>query len=279
MKENILAITGPTSGIGRATVMELTDKCDRMVLLVRNLNKGEELKNEIAAQSDVKVDLIHCDLSDLSSIEKAAAEMKDKYDSINHLILNAGVVSLTRQETKDGFEMMMGTNYIGHFYLTHLLIPLVLNSEVKQIVVVSSDGYKFSPITAPYFKRKKFNPVTNYGKSKLGTLYLMQALYDSYQDQGLKTTAVHPGAVSTNLGKTPENERIGNIVYKMLDPFFLSPIEGSASTVKAVEAPERYNGKYMHNGNIVKIKKHGNDIYARTSLISATLDVLNLTHL
>lgn len=279
MKENILAITGPTSGIGRATALQLAKKVDRIVLLVRNLNKGEELKNEIAAQSDVKVDLIHCDLSDLSSIENAAAEMKDKYDSINHLILNAGVVSLTRQETKDGFEMMMGTNYVGHFYLTHLLLSLVLNSEVKQIVVVSSDGYKFSPITAPYFKRKKFNPMTSYGKSKLGTLYLMQTLYDSYQNQGLKTTAVHPGAVSTNLGKTPKNEYIGNIVYKMLDPFFLSPIEGSASTVKAVEAPERYNGKYMHNGNIVKIKKHGNDIYARTSLISATLDVLNLTHL
>lgn len=279
MKENILAITGPTSGIGRATVMELTDKCDRMVLLVRNLNKGEELKNEIAAQSDVKVDLIHCDLSELASIEKAAAEMKEKYDSINHLVLNAGVVSLSRQETKDGFEMMMGTNYIGHFYLTHLLLPLVLNSEVKQIVVVSSNGYKFSPLTAPYFKRKKFNPITSYGQSKLGTLYLMQALYDAYHEEGFKTTAVHPGAVSTNLGKTPKNERFGNLVYKTLDPFFLSPDEGSVSTVKAVESPERYNGKYMHNGEILPLKKHGNDIDARNYLISATLDVLNLTHL
>lgn len=279
MSENILAITGPTSGIGRATALELAVQFDIVILLVRNLNKGKELKNEIEAQSNVKVDLIHCDLSNLSSIEKAAAELKEKYDSINHLILNAGVVSLTRQETTDGFEMMMGTNYIGHFYLTHLLLPLVLNSEVKQIVVVSSDGYKFSPVTAPYFKRKKFNPVTSYGKSKLGTLYLMQTLYDSYQEQGLKTTAVHPGAVSTNLGKTPKNERFGNLVYKMLDPFFLSPAEGSASTVKAVKAPEQFNGKYMHNGKVIKVQKHGNDIDARTSLISATLDVLNLTHL
>lgn len=279
MKENILAITGPTSGIGRATALELSKKVDRIVLLVRNLNKGEVLKNEIEQQSPVQVDLIHCDLGDLSSIKKAASEITDQYDSINHLILNAGVVSLTKQETTDGFEMMMGTNYIGHFYLTHLLLPLVLNSEAKQIVVVSSDGYKFSPLTAPYFTRKKFNPMTSYGKSKLGTLYLMQALYDSYQDQGLQTTAVHPGAVSTNLGKTAKNERIGNMVYKVLDPFFLSPLEGSVSTVKAVAFPEKFNGKYMHNGNIVKVKKHGNDIDARHSLITATLDVLNLTHL
>ena len=279
MNENIIAITGPTSGIGRATALDLADKCDRLILLVRNVHKGNVLKNEIADQSDVHVDLIHCDLSDLSSIKNAAAEMTEKYDSINHLILNAGVVSLTKQETKDGFEMMMGTNYIGHFYLTHLLLPLVLNSEVKQIVIVSSDGYKFSPMTAPYFKREKFNPMTSYGKSKLGTLYLMQTLYDSYRDQGLQTTAVHPGAVSTNLGKTPKNERIGNIVYKMLDPFFLTPAEGSVSTVQAVEYPEKFNGKYMYNGNIVKVKKHGNDIDARTSLITATLDVLNLTHL
>lgn len=279
MSENLLAITGPTSGIGRATALELAERVDRIVLLVRNLNKGEVLKNEIEAQSAVHVDLIHCDLSELSSIEKAAAEMKEKYDSINHLVLNAGVVSLSRQETKDGFEMMMGTNYIGHFYLTHLLLSLVLNSKVKQIVVVSSNGYKFSPLTAPHFKRSKFNPITSYGKSKLGTLYLMQALYDAYHEQGLKTTAVHPGAVSTNLGKTPKNERFGNMVYKALDPFFLSPVEGSLSTVKAVEFPDRYNGKYMHNGEILQAKKHGNDIDARNSLISATLDVLNLTHL
>ncbi|WP_026859866.1 SDR family NAD(P)-dependent oxidoreductase [Jeotgalicoccus psychrophilus] len=279
MSENILAITGPTSGIGRATAMSLAEQFDRIVLLVRNLHKGEALKNDIEKKSAVHVDLIQCDLSDLSSIKKAANMMNEQYDSINHLVLNAGVVSLTRQETKDGFEMMMGTNYIGHFYLTHLLLPLVLNSEVKQIVVVSSNGYKFSPLTAPYFKRDKFNPVTSYGQSKLGTLYLMQALYDGYHKQGLKTTAVHPGAVSTNLGKTPKNERFGNLVYKALDPFFLSPDEGSLSTVLAVESPKKYNGKYMHNGGVLRIKKHGSDMEARTSLITATLDVLNLTHL
>ena len=279
MRENIMAITGPTSGIGRATALELADQFDRIVLLVRNLNKGEVLKQEIKTKSPVQIDVIHCDLSELSSIEAAANKMKEKYDSIDSLILNAGVVSLTKQETKDGFEMMMGTNYIGHFYLTHLLLPLVLDSEAKQIVVVSSNGYKFAPLKAPYFKRRKLNPVTNYGQSKLGTLYLMQALYDSYHEEGLKTTAVHPGAVSTNLGKTPKNERFGNLVYKVLTPFFLTAEEGSFSTVMAVKFPEKYNGKYMHNGKILKVQKHGNDIDARTSLITATLDVLNLTHL
>src|SRR5699024_5631894 len=111
--------------------------------------------------------------------------MKEKYYSIVKIILNAGVVILTKQATNDAFAIMMGTNYIGQFYLTHLLLPLVLDSETKQVVVVSSNGYKFAPLKAPYFKRRKFNPVTSYGKSKLGTLYLMQALYDSYHEEGL----------------------------------------------------------------------------------------------
>lgn len=279
MNENILAITGPTSGIGRATALSLAEKFDRILLLVRNLDKGEQLKKEIEGRSQTHVDIIQSDLSDLSSIERAAQSIKEKYKAINHLVLNAGVVSLSKEQTTDGFEMMMGTNYIGHFYLTHLLLPLVLNSDIKQIVVVSSNGYKFSPLKSPYFHSDKFNPITAYGRSKLGTLYLMQALYDGYREQGLKVTAVHPGAVSTNLGKTPGNQRVGNIVYKMLDPFFLTPQEGSLSTVTAVQFPEKYNGKYMHNDEIIPLKKHGQDRDARTSLITATLDVLNLTHL
>src|SRR5699024_2141989 len=124
MRENIMAITGPTSGIGRATALELADQFDRIVLLVRNLTKGEVLKQEIETSSSVQIDVIRCDLSELSSLEAAINKMKEKYDSIDCLILNAGVVSLTKQETKDGFEMMMGTNYIGHFYLSHLLLQI-----------------------------------------------------------------------------------------------------------------------------------------------------------
>src|SRR5699024_11816720 len=97
MRENIMAITVPTSGIGRETALALANQFDRVVLLVRNLNKGEVLKQEIETNSSVQIDVIHCDLSELSSIEAAANKMKEKYDSIDSLILNAGVVSLTKQ--------------------------------------------------------------------------------------------------------------------------------------------------------------------------------------
>src|SRR5699024_8400415 len=113
MSENIMAITGPTSGIGRATALELANQFDRIVLLVSNLNKGEVLKQEMETNSSVQIDVIRCDLSELSSIEAAVNKMKEKYDSIDCLILNAGVVSLTKQKTKNGCEMMTCKNNIG----------------------------------------------------------------------------------------------------------------------------------------------------------------------
>src|SRR5699024_3558419 len=123
---------------------------------------------------------------------------------IDCLINNAGVVSLSKQTTKDGFELMMGTNYIGHYLLTHHLLKLVMNSRTKQIVIVSSNAYAFTTLKKDYFTGHG-NPMNLHGRSKLATLYFMQELDEQFNNDGLHVTAVHPGAVSTNLGKTPKN--------------------------------------------------------------------------
>lgn len=279
MTHRILAITGPTSGIGTPTAETLAGQFDKVILLVRNVDKGKRLKDEIEKENNIEVDVVECDLADLDSVKQAGITLNEGYGSIDTLILNAGVVSLTEQQTKQGFELMMGTNYIGHFYLTHLLLPVVLKSLTKQIVIVSSGAYKFSAMKPPYFSDTHFNPISAYGHSKLGTLYLMQALFEKYDEKGLKVTAVHPGAVSTNLGKTPENEKFGNIVYKVLEPFFVSPMEGSLSTILAVQFPGKYNGMYMNNGEELPVIKHGQDDQARKFFMNATLDMLKLPYL
>lgn len=280
MTESILAITGPTSGIGRGAVKALATSFDRILLLCRNLEKGEQLKRELSKlNADLEIDIIKCDLSELSSVRHAAHIIKEQYGHIDCLINNAGMVSASKEESVDGYELMMATNYIGPFLLTHELLPLVMDSDRKQVVVVSSGAYKFAPMKKPFFRPKRFNPISGYGRSKLGTLYLAQELHEQYSPKGLKTTAVHPGMVSTNIGKNNVSKRIGDLVFKLLDPFFISIEDGCQSVVSAVKQPEKYAGVYSDEGKVTAVKKHGSDFKVRREFIDATLYELNLKRL
>lgn len=277
MTESILAITGPTSGLGRGTVLELVDTFDRIVLLCRNLEKGARLKDDLLElNANLSVDIVWCDLSELSSVNDAAKTIKDRYDHIDCLINNAGIVSTSRQESVDGYELMMATNYLGPFLLTHLLLPLVMNSERKQVIVVSSGAYKFAPMKQSFFKPKRFSPITGYGRSKLGNLYMAQELHEKYSRQGLKTTAVHPGMVSTNLGKSNVSKKVADGIFKLLDPFFVTVEEGAQSVLAAVKNPDTYAGFYSEEGKITVVKKHGNDVEMRRAFIDATLEELDI---
>lgn len=276
MTHRTLAITGATSGIGRATAKRLADDFDEIILLVRNVEKGEKFKEELMmTHDDIDIDIIECDLSSLTSIRTSVRTIQAKYEKIDCLINNAGVVSLSRKTTDDDFEMMMGTNYIGHYLLTHHLFSLIMNSETKQIVIVSSNAYAFTTLGQNYFTGKG-NAMNLYGRSKLATLYFMQELDEQFREDGLYVTAVHPGAVSTNLGKTPENEKFGRLVYGILTPFFKTSEEGAESTILAVRDKEKYAGRYMHSGEDVTLKPHGQSYYARKQLIRNTMKELGL---
>ncbi|WP_017549918.1 SDR family NAD(P)-dependent oxidoreductase [Salinicoccus carnicancri] len=276
MSHGTLVITGPTSGIGRATVEALAADFDEIVLLARNVVKAELLKKELRNGTPaLKVSVVECNLASLASVEKAALHIQDNYDRIDCLINNAGVVSLSKQETTDGYELMMGTNYLGHYLLTHYVMPVLLNSSAPQIVIVSSNAYGFTTLKSDYFKGKG-NPMQLYGRSKLATLYFMQELHEQFSPKGLRVTAVHPGAVATNLGKTQQNEKFGNLVYGTLKPFFLSPEEGAESTLIAVRDKEKYDGMYMHAGKEISLKPHGRSYYARKRLMGDTIYELYL---
>lgn len=278
MPKSILAITGPTSGIGMGTVKALVHDFDCMLLLCRNLEKGKKLRQELNERNtELEIQLIECDLSDLSSVRAAVASIQENVTHIDCLINNAGIVSIYNRKSVDGYELMMATNYLGPFLLTHELLPLVMESDRKQIIMVSSGAYKFAPMKRPFFQPDRFNAITGYGRSKLGTLYLAQEFHEKHSRKGLKTTAVHPGMVSTNIGKNNVSEKLGDFVFKVLDSFFITLEEGAQSVVSAVKQPEKYAGFYSHEGDVIAVKKHGSDFKMRREFIDATLEELGLT--
>lgn len=278
MSEKILAITGPTSGIGKYTVTELAQDYDIIILLCRNFAKGNTVKNQILSEYPNKqVAIIKCDLSDLASVMKAATELMTEYKYVDCLINNAGVFSLTRQRTEDGYELMFGTNYLGHFLLTHLLFDLIMKSADKQIIIVSSGAYKFTSVGNRNFEYPlKYNPMKAYARSKLATLYFMQELNEQFSKMGLNVAAIHPGAVSTNLGKTKYNKTIGDAIYKLLDPLFISPKEGALSTIKVAREGRLYRGEYVYKGKRKAIESYGLNYFDRKRMIRETLEALQL---
>src|SRR6187401_3589788 len=138
-------ITGANTGLGYETAAALAAKGAHVVLAVRNLDKGKDAARRIEqATAGAKVDLQELDLTSLASVRDAADHLKADHESIDLLINNAGVMFTPKSTTKDGFELQFGTNHLGHFALTNLLLDRVLAAPGSRIVTVSSVGHRFA---------------------------------------------------------------------------------------------------------------------------------------
>ncbi|WP_116201389.1 oxidoreductase [Amycolatopsis circi] len=187
-------ITGANSGLGRATAAALAAKGARVVLAVRNLRSGREAAAELSGDVEVR----QLDLADLESVRAFAAEFTEPIDL---LINNAGIMIPPLSRTKDGFESQFGTNHLGHFALTNLLLPRIRG----RVVTVSSNGHRVGSIDFAdlNWERKRYRAAAAYGQSKLANLLFTAELQRRLTEVGspVLATAAHPGTAATNLLK------------------------------------------------------------------------------
>jgi NAD(P)-dependent dehydrogenase (short-subunit alcohol dehydrogenase family) len=191
-------VTGANSGIGLAAARELGRAGARVVLAVRDLAKGEAAAASIEGATEVR----QLDLADLSSVHAFA----DAWDGdLDVLVNNAGVMAVPEQRTKDGFEMQLGTNHLGHFALTNLLLPHVRD----RVVVVASGAHRMGSIHLDdlNWERHGYSRWRAYGQSKLANLLFMSELQRRLDDAGssVRVLAAHPGWAATNLQAHTEN--------------------------------------------------------------------------
>ncbi len=166
-------ITGANTGLGYETAAALAAKNAHVVLAVRNLDKGKDAVDRIRqATPDADVALQELDLTSLQSVREAAEQLKSEYPAIDLLINNAGVMWTPKQTTADGFEMQFGTNHLGHFAFTGLLLDQLLTVPGSRVVTVSSLGHRIR--AAIHFDdlqwERRYNRVAAYGQSKLANL-------------------------------------------------------------------------------------------------------------
>lgn len=251
-------VTGANTGVGYETALGLAKQNFEVIMLCRSQEKGEKARNKIIEISrNEHVFLILADLASLKSIKNAAKIIIEQYPIIDVLVNNAGVFALKKEYTEDGFEKMTGVNYIGHFYLTQLLLPNLKKANSARIVVVSSNGYKMARFDLSNLQpESKFSIIGNYGRSKMMTLLFARELSDRLSDTSITVNALHPGAVATSMGVNRKTG-FGKIVYKFLRPFFKTPEQGAVTSlyVATSKEVEGVSGQYFIECKPVEVKE------------------------
>ena len=241
-------ITGGNSGIGFETAKGLLQMGANIILAVRNIEKGEAA---LAALTNLhpkaQIRVIQLDLADLESIRAFAEEFKNSCDKLDILINNAGLMAPPYAKTKDGFEMQFGSNHLGHFALTGLLLPVLAKTPKSRVVTISSRAHSRGSIDftnldgAKGYQAKKF-----YNQSKLANLYFALELDKRLKEHGLETISIacHPGVSATNIFKLGKREIPA--AFKRIANLFLQPPDmGALSTLYAATEPDLRGGEYI----------------------------------
>lgn len=201
----LFVITGSNSGLGYHTAMAIAKQNGKVILACRTESKGEEAKQNILKEApNAQVEVMKLDLSSFASIKEFVNSFKAKYDSLDVLVNNAGIMALpTRELTKDGLEMQIGTNHFGHFLLTSLMFPLLKQSG--RVVNHASSAHMFAGRGWPKndLLSENYDAWRAYGNSKaanlLFTYELNRRLQRSGNPKNIMCIAVHPGYSATNL--------------------------------------------------------------------------------
>lgn len=243
----VAVITGANTGLGYETALALADHGAHVVLAVRNLDKGKDAAARITAQSPhADVALAELDLTSLASVRAAAEQLRSAHDRIDLLINNAGVMYTPKSNTKDGFELQFGTNHLGHFAFTGLLLDRLLPVAGSRIVTVSSVGHRI--LADIHFDdlqwERRYNRVAAYGQAKLANLLFTYELQRRLAPHGTTiAVAAHPGMSDTELMRNMPAPLVG--AFERIAPLVAQkPAMGALPTLRAATDPAVLGGQY-----------------------------------
>lgn len=266
----VIIVTGGNSGLGYWSVKAFAEKGAEVVLASRSKENGEKAKSEILNEvSKGNIIVAELDLADLESVHSFAKNFQKKYSRLDVLLNNAGIMTTPYFKTKDGFEGQVGTNHLGHFALTGLLLPVIEKTSGSRVVNVSSMAHKqgkmdFSNL---FFENGKgYSPLKAYGRSKLANLlftYELQRFFESNKIESI-AVAAHPGVSQTNLARHLEDKLLFKILYPLFKIMTQDAEMGALPQIRASVDPHVKAGEYYGpagfnemKGFPVKVKSNG----------------------
>jgi len=245
----IIVVTGANSGIGYEATKAFAKANALVIMGCRNLERANEAKNKIIKEyPEAKLDIILLDLMDFDSIQNFTDSINEKYDKVDILLNNAGIMTVPYGSTKNGFEKQIGVNHFGHFYLTMNLLKIINKTNDSRIVNIASIAHRFGnlkPDTFMYEENKKYSKSRAYAQSKLANLLFTYGLKSRLEEQGskIKVLTAHPGITSTNLGRHTKSLSFKPIKW-IMNKINMETPQGALPGIRACTDLKAKSGEY-----------------------------------
>jgi NAD(P)-dependent dehydrogenase (short-subunit alcohol dehydrogenase family) len=231
-------VTGASSGLGRATALELARMGATLTLVCRSRSRGEDTAAEIARTTgNREVRLMLADLSIQQSIRELARDFLEHGQPLHVLVNNAGVFNLSRKLTADGIEEVFAVNHLSYYMLTLLLLERLKQSAPARIVNVASAAHRHGTINFDDLgNQRSYRPMRVYGSSKLANILFTYELARRLEGCGVTVNCAHPGAVASGLGAN--NGLMARMAMPLIGLFMRTPERGAATQIYLASSPE-----------------------------------------
>lgn len=279
MTGKVVLITGATGGIGKETARALAARGATVIVSGRDPSRlGDAVADLRAGDDGGRYEELRMDLASLDSVRAAAAEVLERWERLDVLINNAGVVLSGRQESPDGLELTMATNHFGHFLLTNLLLDRLKESSPARIVNVSSTAHRGARSVGleDLQSQASYSAMGVYSRSKLANILFTRELANRLAGTGVSVFAVHPGVVRTGWGRSGDTRGVLNAFLSLAVFIQISPRMGAAASVHAASHPgiEEHSGAFYQRavfGNFGPVRAAQPSAPARDEFAAARL--------
>lgn len=276
MHKQTIFITGATSGIGKFAVCELASKGAKIIATARTFDKGNNLLdfyNSNFPAGKGTIEIVECDLSSFNSIKRACAEVREKYNTLDQLILNAGVWNFEFKETVDGIEEIFQVNFLSTLLLIEELKSCLQVSYEAKIILTASALHQ-GTINFPDIEfRENYSGIKAYRQSKLALILLCRALNKKLSEEQIGIYCLHPGIVRTNLGR--HANWLSRSIFKLIGR---NPEKGARTLLfLAKSSKQKLNsGSYYVNGKRSKSSEQSYNLEIAEKLIAQARTYLKL---
>jgi NAD(P)-dependent dehydrogenase (short-subunit alcohol dehydrogenase family) len=278
MEGKVVLITGGTSGIGRAAATALAAMGAEVAVTGRSRQRGEAAVEEIRDTSgNERVSLMLADLAVQTEVRGLAEEFRERYDRLDVLVNNAGIIQSKRTETPDGLELTLAVNHLAPFLLTNLLLDLLKESAPSRIITVSSEARRGAQIDFEDLQsERRYRAFKVYGMTKLANILFTYELAERLEGTGVVANCLHPGGVNTNFGNN--NRSFGTLIFRAFKPFMRTPEQGANTVVYLAVSPEagKMTGRYLTDRKVVFSFEDPHDEVVQKRLWEVSEELTNL---
>ena len=249
MDGKVCVLSGTTSGIGFEAAKQLAQGGAHLVMVCRNEEKAERVKDFLADEYGNHADFVIADFQKLAEVQKAAETIRNKYPQIHVLINNAGIFNRRRRFTSDGNEMTFGVVHLASLLLTLLLSDVLKNGAPSRVLFINSEAHRFGGLSIKdiNWRRRPYIGMLAYGASKIAQIQTAMVLAERLKESGVMVNLMHPGAVRTNIGMN------NGLFYRLYNNYVLrwflkDPIQSAEAIYYLSAEPclETVTGKYFN---------------------------------